>query len=270
MSRFGNPILIIPDYGPKTIKPSGIASIRWGANEVQNFNRNIYPKGWVEFTVSPPVAPSWPRRSTWVSHEYDPFPFAGKDSSVFGLPWVSFRVRSLYPEGADTALVGEYTPGHFKDRMRVWKRDGVSGITLGSTLLFGHPTIGLQRRTLQPRGIASPLFGSASLRRVNRVNASGWDSSIFGDVQRWESGKIKPYGDELSLFGNARIDRVVQPSGWSGEVGMPSVAISIGVNGFQHEGLGVPTLTATVCGPRAIAVPSFSSASIGTPEVEHA
>jgi hypothetical protein len=267
MSAFGLPAVFIPVGGNNTIAPRGIAAFVSGPQDVQNFNRPIFPAGWVEFRVSTPVPPSWPRASTWVSNAYPPFPAVGFDASSFGTAWVSFRVRELDMQGFDSAVVAAYTPGQFADRMRVTKNVGISGITVGSTGAMGVPTITTWQRSLLPGGFAAGAIGKPAVRTANRVNVSGWESLVFGDVQRWEAGKVKPHGDEFVLWGNPRFNRVILTQGWEGDMGTPSLAPRYDAIGFDASSYGVPTLTATVCGQRAMAVPGFNAGAVGVPGV---
>jgi hypothetical protein len=268
MTLWGKPALSFPPYtGPQTVAPRGLAAGAWGTTWVANWIRNLYPQGWVEFKVSNPVPPSWPRASTWVSHAYDPFPFVGSDMARYGVPWVSFRVRSIFPAGEDTALVAEYSPGSFADRMRVRKQDRLTGLTAGSTGGVGRPTIGLRDRGVQAWGKDMLALGHFTVRRQNRVNVAGWLDELFGDVQRWEAGKVKPQGFDTSLFGAGRVRSVVQPEGWEGEVGTPSVSPRIHAAGIGPLDLGFPTLIANVCGTRAINATSIPAGDVGVPEV---
>ena len=266
MAVYGRPIVIIPDYGPKTARPGGIAAGAFGRGEVQLFNRELLAKGWISFTVSAPVPPSWPRASTWVSNAYAPFPAAGSDHARYGTPWVSHRVRTVAPAGWQSELL-DWSPGAFKDRMRVTKqmRLQAHGASAGAA---GVPWISNRLRTLAPPSLGNTLeYGLVNVRKQNRVNVPGFDALVFGDVQRWEAGTIKAHGDELALIGRAVIQRVIGAVGMAGNIGAPRLAHGIGAGGIVAPTTPTPTAVARWCGDKALAAGSFESTQMGNATV---
>lgn len=107
-----------PYFGPRTVKPIGVAAQVFGATRVENQNRSVFAAGWLSqamgesrggtpfmwqgLRIGPPI----------------PFIAGGYDALAVGEQWVSHRVRELGVEGFD-AFLCTYTPQEFKWRMRV-------------------------------------------------------------------------------------------------------------------------------------------------------
>jgi hypothetical protein len=96
-------------------------------------------------------------------------------------------------------------------------------------------------------------------------------------VQEWEAGKIKPQGEDYTLWGGARIDQRVTASGFEGGFGSHAVGPSANALGFEAGGIGTPVFSYAdgaefVCGrrSRAIAVPEGPGpyVAFGTPVFE--
>jgi len=270
-SAIGLLIVSRPPYtGPQTVGPIGFSGT-FGAAFISNWIRNLTPLGFVAFRTSTPnggptddVQNQW----TWVSLEYDPFQMIGFDSSAFGMTWVSFRVRSISTIGADTSIVADYMPGSFAGRMRVSKSTYVAPTGIVPP---GYGQAWLSQGTRLVRPYANPVGrpGQPQMSNINVVAASGWDSETLGDVQRWEAGKIKAYGDDLANLGRAIINRALHAQGFDGEFGQPSVSHSFATEGFDTAGYGVPTAIARWCGNKAMAVQDFDASVFGTAEVAH-
>ncbi|KLD65422.1 hypothetical protein [Dyella japonica] len=267
MSSFGNAILIIPDYGPKTVKPPGIGAGAFGLVDVENFNRTLLARGWDSFTISPPAAPSWPRTSHWISNAYAPFPAQGSDHASYGTPWVSLYRRTLFPSGWDS-MVLDAAPGYFKDRMRVTKRRAVAAVGIGPGGIGGAWISNFAQR-VAPAGFWLRVFGLVNVRRQNRINAIGFDALTLGDVQRWEAGVVKAYGDDVAALGRAVIHRSLRPDPVVGAVGSPRVAQAVGPTGIGAAVIADPVAVARWCGNKAMAVQGFDAGTIGREVVVH-
>lgn len=262
MALYGSPVVVEIDTRPKEAKPSGFMALGWGVHRVEHFHRTLHPSGWVSFAISAPRPPAWPRTSHWVSNAYPPFQFTGSDTSLFGTAWVSNWVRELAPAGFDAHRIG-YEPGYFAQRMKVWKRDYVRDVTLGDGEVFGTAWVeqgerSIAVRAISPGGVPRPqVIGRAT------VAPDGFDACVFGDVQRWEAGKVKPYGDDLAEWGRTIISRALRAQGFDGEFGVPSVARPIAAEGWIAGGVGEPTTVARWCGNKAMAVEGNDMAQFG-------
>jgi len=209
------------DLEPRTIHPVGLAATLTSSQDVQNFNRALIIDGFNAFTISAPTAPVWPRTSLWVSNAYPPFPVSGFDALRFGTAWVSNYRRFLDVAGWTSEVVATDSPGQFADRMRVRKQTVISAAGITAAGACGTPTIDHWTHHLASSGLLAPPMGRPVVRQQFRLNLEGWDSSVIGDVQRWEAGKVKPHGDELAAYGRAVIARAISPTGLAGAVGTP-------------------------------------------------
>lgn len=251
-----------PYRGPQTVLPVGIGATGWGDAWVANWIRNLYPSGWEEFEVSPPAPPSWPRVSTWVSIAYPPFPAAGTVMSLYGTPWVSFRIRSLDPSGWVDESFG-FTPGYFSDRMRVRERHIVKAKGWMSAAC-GAPRISNRLTVAAPRGAAPGGFGLVNVRKQKRVNVPGTQMGIFGDVQRWIADTIQVQGQDLSALGKAVLRSVIDAHGFAGAMGASRPAHAIRPAGIAPPAVtSVPTAVWNNCGNKAMAAHGFDALAFG-------
>jgi hypothetical protein len=269
MSVFGSyAVNHAEDLGPRTIRPIGFDAATMPRQDVQLFNRQLLVTGFNAFQISPPAAPAWPRTSSWISNAYAPFPFIGIDQSNFGTPWVSNFIRYLDPAGWQSEAVAADSPGSFRDRMRVTKQLRITDVSVGSTSVMGAPWASLGRHGIAPASMEPPGMGRVAVAPVSRINPDGFEDGVFGDLQRWEAGKVKPYGDDLAAYGRAVIGSVVRPTGMAGAVGSPRMGMPVGPAGIDEGEIGAPTLVASWCGNRAIAVHEGAAGVFGQPKLE--
>jgi hypothetical protein len=104
---------------------------------------------------------------------------------------------------------------------------------------------------------------------ANTVAPAGWDSQVFGDVQKWEPGKIKPHGDDLAVWGRAVIERAIVAGGLDGAFGTALIAHELAAQGDDHAGIGDAVFIAGWCGNRAVAVGEGMAGAFGTAEIAH-
>lgn len=266
---FGNPTIAYregPDI-PRYLLPHGIGG-EWGAARVEHFNREVAPPGIAATTFG-----------TGRIHPPEPLIPTGLDATLWGDAMIAYRIRTVYPEGWD-GFVCDDEPGYFADRMRVYKTNlfrllptGIDGASWGGTVIdqsirriSGAGAIG---QWVIPHG--------ASVRKFNAIVLAGygWDSSLFGDVQKWEAGKIKPQGEQYDLWGRPRINRRMTVAGWESlGLGAPRMADAIDPDALDSEAWGLPTITHGdnldfVCGQasRAIPPPGWDAVTFGTASV---
>jgi hypothetical protein len=264
MALYGNAAVVEVDTGPKTARPNGIVPGGFGAHRVEHFHREVSPQGWDSFRISAPAAPAWPRTSHWVSHEYPPFEFSGEVHTLWGDAWVSHSPRTVEPAGTVMTLMDGYTLGEFALRMRVWKRDYVRDVTLGGGEVFGTAWVEQGQRVIVARGVR-PGGGVPRPQVIGRatIEPDGFDACVFGEVQRWEAGKVKPHGDDLATWGRAILSRVMHTQGFAGEFGAPRIARPVAPTGLDASGVGDPVAVARWCGDKAIAVQGSDMAQFG-------
>lgn len=267
MGGAGKPAVAYAPYlGPQTVAPQGLGATVFGHTRAELFNRVVAAQGFNAFRVSAPEPPSWPRASTWVSHEYLPFEMVGFDATRWGTTWISHWVRSVEMSGWDS-FVCDYTPGYFKDRMRVQERNAVRRATAGAVGAMGKAWVSQGERPLLIRGIRQDRVGTPQLRATWHVDATGWDSAAFGDVQRWDAGTIKPHGDDMARVGRAVINRVLYGIGWAGDVGTPRFAAGVRPGGIHPLTVPAPAVVAAVCGNKVVAAQGNDAAAFGSATV---
>lgn len=213
-------------------------------------------------------------------HPPEPTIPVGTDTSLFGTAYIDFRYRTLFPLGWEE-FVSDYTLETFDQRMRVTGNDhkyvAPTPIQVGEAL--GYPMVDQSIRNLRDvgqiraGGVPAP---EVRFQTVIALGGYGWDSSLFGDVQRWEAGKIKPQGQDYALYGDrGRMGQVLAPGGFDAvSFGTARRGESLDPVGIDPPGLGVQTITHAdgldfVCGllPRAIPPQGFETFAAGSPTV---
>ena len=191
----------------------------------------------------------------------------GLDTAVFGKALVAYRIRHLLSAGWDS-FTCDYTLGQFADRMRVIGMGGLrpQGISVS---IFGLAQVGPRLRGVQVQGIpVGPIAVSIpTVRRFNNValGGFGWDSALFGDVQRWEPGTIKPQGDDFLGVGVAALSRTI-PAITLDETllfGHLCAASNIGVAGADAAEYGDAVVMGFGCGRQARAINGWESLLMG-------
>lgn len=191
----------------------------------------------------------------------------GLDTAVFGKALVAYRIRHLLPEGWDS-FTCDYTLGQFADRMRVIGMGGLrpQGISVS---IFGLAQVGPRLRGVQAQGIpVGPIAVSIpTVRRFNNValGGFGWDSALFGDVQRWEPGTIKPQGDDFLGVGVAALSRTIPATTLDETLlfGHLRATASIGVAGLDAAEYGDAVVMGFGCGRQARAINGWESLLMG-------
>ncbi|MGL5002888.1 MAG: hypothetical protein ACRDAM_08100, partial [Casimicrobium sp.] len=251
---------------PRRLLPQGLLAFRTDTtNEISNFIRHVLPQGINSLAMG-----------VGRIHPPEPVIPTGYVASLFGATWVSNYIRTLEVQGFDSFTTGVGSD-FFAERMRVSERHTASVYGIASTLTFGLPKIASRVRYVVP---TDEIVGAVSQPKVSArgyvaLGGYGFDAGMFGDVQRWEAGKIKPYGDDMALHGTARIARTLSPISIGGTVGAPRIGMPIRPSGaawFESGGAVVSHGDGTeyTCGqlPRAIAVPPSQFISFGTPTVQ--
>jgi len=129
--------------------------------------------------------------------------------------------------------------------MRVVRRNPPGGVLgIPSAAEFGHHLITFSIRTILGRGISSYNSGDHIVKTVATILPAGWDSLEVGDIDRWEAGKVKPHGDDLSIMGTPRMLSPLRPSGPSDSaVGTPRVGVPIRPMGIPEIGFAGPSVS---------------------------
>lgn len=226
-----------PPYDPN-VRPQGEDIFKAGDHEVQLRNRVVAPLG-IAHTGNPQLK------------EYNPwgvptmgwrrwFDFQGADMLEMGRAWVSNKIRYVYPAGWINCSLEDDNFDDFIQPMRVWKasryqRQRVEVPSLPDTQ-FGRLLVTDQKRVVYAYSAELPTVPNVKVQHVNVVAPIGFASTVFGDIQRWEAGKIKPYPIDGFAAGAARMGRSVQVIGCLSEVtGEPRLGAHVQVIGHQSS-----------------------------------
>jgi hypothetical protein len=249
---------------PRRIATEAFTSFEYGQPVVSNFIRHLIPTG-LDATMI----------GTARVHPPEPIVPTGFQADVYGNTFISNYVRTVEPTGIEPPQI-DYVGGYFVDRMRVSERHTLLPTTLGDLLRMGSPKVSNRVRTIRPTDeiVGTVSAPTVTARSYVSVAAFGIDAGAFGDVQRWEAGKIKPYGDDMLRPGYPRMARTVSPGSILGAIGSPRVGQPIRPAGMFTQVIGDMTITHGdnldfVCGqlPRAIPVPGNHFGVFGIPVV---
>jgi hypothetical protein len=270
------------DLRDKAIAPAGLppagdqtAAAGIGAPEVDFFHRSRTPDSWDSLQMGLP-SPLDTRESVGLRvHPPEPYIITAGLQTGWGTAFISNWIRDVYPEPW-VAFDMSSTPGQFSARMRV--RHGSrslapTGLEPGST---GSPTVWQGTRHLYVDSIwRGNMVPAPDIRyqAIIALGGHGWDSSVFGDVQEWEAGKIKPQGEEHTSWGNVRTNRVMYASGVA-PTGFGTAVVGPGANvqGWDSLVFGDPVMVYAdgnefLCGrrARALVIGDIDAGAFGEP-----
>lgn len=232
------PVVVTPE-----VKPSGFVATLWGQHRVELFIRTVSPQG-IPHRGNPEqgLTNPWGLPLVGFPRVYQ---WGGYVLTLWGNTWVSHKNRELPVEGWNSLSLEDDDLGSFADRMRVRRRnpsDGIIGI--GPDSAVGNHLISHSIRTILGRGISSYNSGDHIVKTVATILPAGWDSLEVGDIDRWEAGKVKPHGDDLSIMGTPRMLHPLRPSGPSDSaVGTPRVGVPIRPMGIPEIGFAGPSVS---------------------------
>lgn len=201
--EIGDATISHPAAEPQLSVPGFDASL-FGANRIELFIRTLFVEG-IPHRGNPQQDLTNPWGLPLVGYPRQ-YVLGGDVFTLWGTTWVSHKNRTLPAQGWNSSTLEDEDIDSFSERMRVSRRnpsDGVHGIA--STSVVGHPTVTHFARYVIGRGVAGYAAGLPSLQSKCYLRPSGWASSVIGDVDRWEAGKVKAYGDELGAVGYPRL-----------------------------------------------------------------
>ncbi len=246
----------------QTVTVSGLDAGQFGANRANNFHREIYPAGADTATV-PWVRVGPPPRA---------YPM-GEDEALYGVPFIDHKIRTLHPSGI-YSLDMRFGIYEASKRMRVRHRDYITPAGFVTTET-GSALVAESQRSIAPRSARSSLsFGVTTMDSlaVISLGGHGTDHSTFGDVDKWEAGKAKPYGPDMATYGVPTLSRGINSVGLEGEVGTPSIGRLVTAESIGDSGVTMPAVSLVNphgCGqlPRAVHVHQFVGHAVGVPSV---
>lgn len=239
----GRPVVSRPPAPPTPPRPVGWQDSRFGNTYVENFHREFSVPG-IPHRGNPQQGNTnpWGRPLVGFPREYE---MGGWDFTLWGTAWISHRIRNVDPEGWQSSVAEADMPSWFRDRGRVTRRNPPGGIPgIESTVAFGLALVAFFTRHILSRGISSYNSGYHAVNTVAKIAPAGWDSFEAGDIDRWEAGKIKAHGDDLSSVGTPRTRFRVIPTGPSESVvGQPRVGSLAYPLGIPEIGFAGPSIS---------------------------
>lgn len=224
--------------------PAGLDATLWGGHNVELLNREVAPAG-IPHRGNPQQDLTNPWGVPLVGYPRV-YTIGGLDATLWSLVHrVEHRVRSVYPAGWDSFEDTQWRLSDWSDRMRVRRTNPPGGIVgIAPTNGVGVPGVSHYTRTVFGRGPSGYASGWHAVTATAAVAPFGWDSLEVGDIDEWEAGKIKPYGDDLSSMGTPRLIHPLYPAGvYDHAVGDPRVGSSLRLMGIPTIGFDGPSVT---------------------------
>lgn len=255
-----------PDYTSR-VSPMGASMTRWGGTRVELLHRTVRPTGIAHQSGGSNINPygtaliGYPRR----------FPMVGFDATIWGKTDIDFKNRTRSVEGWNSCSFDSFSFDDFKSRMRVTRlnpKTAVPSIQTGEK--FGTAWVSTSTRSVAARGIDGYNGGDHSVRAETSIFVQGWVSTEFGDIDKWEAGKIKAHGDDLSSLGTPRLLHPLRAFGAESSVfGAARIGSQIVVGGIPEPLLFGPTVTNPFgCTNRAVSpLPILSTQTVSKPVV---
>lgn len=239
-TEFGSATVAPPYEAPLPYaNPSGFNSAVFGTTRIELFNREITPAG-IPHRGNPQQGLTNPWGLPLVGYPRV-YNWSAGVLTLWGVPRVEYKIRTIYPTGTQMDSFQDEDLGSFADRMRVRRRNPADSILGMFTEVFGFAVISQYIKDLGAYGHKDSHVGTPKVSM--NIQCIGWDSAEYGDIDEWEAGKIKPYGDDLSLFGTPRMGRGISVVGFEGAMGSARLAWSIYVYGMPPVGFDGPSVT---------------------------
>lgn len=243
LNEFGQHAVAPPPVATPEAKPSGFVATLWGTHRVELFIRTVSPQG-IPHRGNPEqgLTNPWGLPLVGFPRVYQ---WGGYVLTLWGNTWVSHKNRELPVEGWNSLTLEDDDLGSFADRMRVRRRNPSDGIVgIGPDSAVGNHTVTHSVRTILGRGISGYNSGDHIVKTASVILPAGWDSLEVGDIDRWEAGKIKPHGDDLSIMGTPRMLSPLRPSGPADSaVGVPRIGVPLYPLGIPEIGFAGPSVS---------------------------
>ena len=191
--------------------------------------------------------------------------------TLWGNNLIEFLNRPVYPVGWVSCTLEDGNFDNFKFPMKVVRiNPPVRVPAIQSSPVFGTCTVSQRVRTVYSRGVDSYNSGSHSVKASSTIGAQGWESLLIGDIDRWEAGKIKAHGDDMSEVGIPRLLHPLRASGFdSGVVAAPRIAPVLSPIGIPNIAFDGPSVTNPFgCTNRVVSpLPILSNQTVPSPVV---
>ena len=249
--------------------PAGFVATAWGTHRVELLNREISPQG-IPHRGNPQQGLTNPWGTPLVGYPRTYVP-GGFIATLWGTHRVEYRIRHVFPIGWDSYADTLDDLSRWSDRMRVRRINPPGGVPgISSATEFGIHLISFSIRTILGRGISGYNSGDHVVKTASVILPAGWDSLEVGDIDRWEAGKIKAHGDDMSEVGTPRLLHPLRALGFdSGVVAAPRIAPVVSPVGIPNIAFDGPSVTNPFgCTNRVVSpLPILSNQTVPSPVV---
>lgn len=255
LSPFAQTINAIPIRSPNSSEAHEV-------DEIPTYVRSVYPKGaQLEMVVPRPVVDYYNRsvypggfvalltasQAIWFAKRYvSP---SGRESGViFGQRGrVSNKIRYLGAQGFDA-----FNPevAFYRNDTRVRNRyvGDVISVPGALSLVVGRPDVDRYTKYVHARGIYPTPLNRVGVKSSSILSAQGFETSLFGDVRKWEANLIQVHEYQEPSAGVPVVSTPRQMGGFaSSVVDYPIIAAHIGPQGIESEGAGATVLKNEIC-----------------------
>ena len=191
--------------------------------------------------------------------------------TLWGDNLIEFLNRPVYPEGWVSCTLEDGNFENYRFPMKVVRKNPpVRPPSVDVVTVFGTCMVSQRVRTVYSRSVDSYNSGSHSVKASSTIGAQGWESLLLGNIDRWEAGKIKAHGDDMSTVGTPRLLHPLRPGGFdSSVVAAPRIAPRVSPVGIPNIAFDGPSVTNPFgCTNRVVTpLPILSNQTVPSPVV---
>lgn len=270
-NAFGTTVVAFPvdPHAPQYVRPNGYVATLWGTNRVELLNRVVAPQG-IPHRGNPQQNLTTPWGTALVGYPRR-YSIGMGVQTLWGTHVIEYVNRQVWPEGWNSCTLESWDFENYKFPMKVVRKNPlVRPASMGDVTVFGSCTVSQRVRTVYARGVDSYNSGSHSVKASSTIGAQGWESLLIGDIDRWEAGKIKAHGDDMSTVGTPRLLHPLRASGFdSSVVAAPRIAPVVSPVGIPNIAFDGPSVTNPFgCTNRVVSpLPILSNQTVPSPVV---
>ena len=270
-NAFGTTVVAPPvdPHAPQYARPDGYVDTLWGMNRVELLDRVVVPQG-IPHRGNPQqnLTTPWGTALVGYPRRYD---IGMGVQTLWGAHAIEYVNRQVWPEGWNSCTLESWDFENYKFPMKVIRKNPpIRPASMSDVAVFGTCTVSQRVRTVYSRGVDSYNSGSHSVKASSTIGAQGWESLLIGDIDRWEAGKIKAHGDDMSEVGTPRLLHPLRASGFdSGVVAAPRIAPVVSPVGIPNIAFDGPSVTNPFgCTNRVVSpLPILSNQTVPLPVV---
>ena len=256
----------------RPVYPVGFSATLWGTHRVELLHRTITVSG-IPHRGNPESPPPYNTSPWGVALVGYPrtYVIGMGVQTLWGNNLIEFKNRPVYPVGWNNCSLEDGNFDDYRFPMKVIRKNPlVRPASMGDVTVFGTCTVSQRVRTVYSRGVDSYNSGSHSVKASSTIGAQGWESLLIGDIDRWEAGKIKAHGDDMSEVGIPRLLHPLRASGFdSGVVAASRIAPVLSPIGIPNIAFDGPSVTNPFgCTNRVVTpLPILSNQTVPSPVV---